>query len=182
MFKATADNPVKNDFVQMCNKYLDRLDIDLSFEEISNWSNYRFKKLVKQKTSPAAFSYLLEEKNKQSKISDLVYERFEIQEYLLEGNQNTEISKIIFKARGQTLDIKTQKKWKYEDLLCVGCGIEIESLAEFLTCSSCGNMKQNLSRQSNSVFGDGSVQDMVMVAKEIEKRLKISQNLIEGIT
>ena len=71
VLKATLDNPLKNDFVQMCNKYLARLNINLSFEDIGKLSNYRLKKLVKQKTSTAAFSYLINEKNKQSKISNL---------------------------------------------------------------------------------------------------------------
>ena len=63
VLKATLDNPLKNDFVQMCNKYLARLNINLYFEDIVKLSNYRFKKLVKQKTSTAAFSYLINEKN-----------------------------------------------------------------------------------------------------------------------
>ena len=33
--KATCKNPVKNDFVQICEKYLKALDINLSFEEIA---------------------------------------------------------------------------------------------------------------------------------------------------
>ena len=35
VFKATIDNPVKNDFVKACEKYLDRLWLKLTFEEIS---------------------------------------------------------------------------------------------------------------------------------------------------
>jgi hypothetical protein len=30
----------------------------------------------------------------------------------MDGNQNTEISKLILKARGNNLDIKEHKKWK----------------------------------------------------------------------
>ena len=37
------------------------------------------------------------------------YDRLEMQEYLLEGNRNTRISKLIFKARGRNLEIKTHK-------------------------------------------------------------------------
>ena len=46
---------------------------------------------------------------------DIEYSKLEMQEYLLCGDRNTSISKFIFKARGCNLDIKTQKKWKYDD-------------------------------------------------------------------
>ena len=36
VFKATCDHPLKNDFVQTCQKYLKTLNIDLSFEQIRN--------------------------------------------------------------------------------------------------------------------------------------------------
>ena len=33
-----------------------------------------------------------------------------------------------------TLDIKLQKRWKYQDTTCVGCGVREESGDELLTC------------------------------------------------
>ena len=68
-------------------------------------SVYKLKKLVKQKTLEAAFEYLIKKKNSQTKIQDLQYTKLEIQEHLLEGNANTEISEIIYKCRGKKLDI-----------------------------------------------------------------------------
>jgi hypothetical protein len=90
-------------------------------------SVYKFKKLVKQKTIEAAFEYLIKKKNSQTKIKDIQYSKLEIQEYLLEGNQNTEISKLIYKCRGKTLDIKTHKSWKYGDKFCVGCKLNVSA-------------------------------------------------------
>ena len=90
ILKASCENPTKNDVVNCCQKYLDCLDISLTFEEISAMSRYKFKQLVKQKTEEAGFAYLIKEKNKQKKISNLKYE----------GNRNTKLSKLIFKARG----------------------------------------------------------------------------------
>ena len=34
VFEATVKNPVKNDFAQTCEKYLDKLGLKLTFEEI----------------------------------------------------------------------------------------------------------------------------------------------------
>ena len=72
VFLATCENPLKNDFVSRCKKYLDILNIKLSFDIISEMSKYQFKRIVKQKTAETAFQYLLSEKNKQSKIYHII--------------------------------------------------------------------------------------------------------------
>ena len=55
VFEATVKNPVKNDFAQTCEKYLDKLRLKLTFEEIGLISKGTFKKLVKEKTLEAGF-------------------------------------------------------------------------------------------------------------------------------
>ena len=55
---------------------------------------------------------------------------------LLDGDRNKNISETIFKAKGKTLDIKLQKKWKYDDKLCSGCYENEESGEEILSCKS----------------------------------------------
>ena len=148
VFKAICDNPIKNDFVKISRKYLSTLNINLSFEQIAQMSKNKFKKIVKQKTMEAAFNYLIVEKNKQTKICNIEYRQLNMQEYLLEGNKNIQISKLIFKARGKTLDIKTNKKWKYDDDLCVGCGVNVETVDEILTCTGYSD-KNDTKKQIN---------------------------------
>ena len=177
VFKAICENPLKNDFVKNCEKYLERLDINVSFHEISEMSKYKFKRLVKKKTEESAFQYLVGEKNKQSKIAHLQYKSLNMQDYLVEGNKRTDIAKLIFRARGSNLDIKTQKKWKYEDNLCVGCSQNVETIEEILVCPSLGDENRKIS--FNCLFGDSS-SDMIEVAKEIQKRLKTRQTILEG--
>ena len=40
VLKATQDNPVNNDFVKTCDKYLEILDIKMSFSEIEKMSKW----------------------------------------------------------------------------------------------------------------------------------------------
>ena len=61
----------------------------------------------------------------QTKIMNIHYEKLVMQEYFLSGDRTINISKFIFKARGNTLDIKMQKTWKYSDKLCSGCGVNL---------------------------------------------------------
>ena len=184
VFKATCEHPLKNDFVQTCNKYLETLEIKLTYENIEEMSEFSFKKIVKQKTIEAAFKYLMEQKNKpgkHTKIQNIEYKELCIQEYLLEGNMNTEISKLIYKMRGKTLDIKEHKKWKYDDNLCVGCDKNVETENELLSCPGfCEENETKRDKISYSVvFGD-SVGDMVRVAKEIRKRLKVRDKILDA--
>ena len=71
VFKATSENPVKNDFVKTCLNYLESLDIKMSFEDIGKMSNSKFKQIVKQKTEEAGFKYLIKEKMKQKNYNSL---------------------------------------------------------------------------------------------------------------
>ena len=96
VMKATRENPIKNDFVKTCEEYLNILDIKLSFEEIEGMSQWSFKKLVKAKTEAAGLRYLQCQLKKQTKASDIVYCDLRIQEYLVCGYCNKNLSNLIF--------------------------------------------------------------------------------------
>ena len=94
-----------------------------------------------------------------------------MQEYLLEGNRNTRISKLIFKARGRNLEIKTHKKWKYSDDMCVGCGQNVETEEELLVCTGFSEKNERHSEiVLYSWFFSDSVVLMTKVANQIEKK------------
>ena len=179
ILEATRNNMVKNDFVQTCMKYLKTLDVNLSFEEIANLSDSRFKKILKEKMKSAAFNYLTKEKGKQKKILNIKYDKLEMQEYLLSGDRNSEISKLIFKARGLNLDIKTHKKWKYSDRLCIGCQVKEETGDEILFCESFG---ENMDKIAYNWFFSTNSSDQIEVAKLMKKKLKERAKLTEEIT
>ena len=43
--------------------------------------------------------------------------------------------------------IKTYKTWKYDDNLCVGCGVNVETVDEILTCT--GYSDKNDTKKKN---------------------------------
>ena len=139
MLKATQDNPLKNDFVLTCKKYMKILGIEFSFEQIEQMSKASLKKVLKEKTRQAAYKYLIDQKSKQSKISDIKYSELKMQLYLAEGERDIRLTKLIFKARGRTLDIKMDKKWKYDDTSCSGCKINEETGEEIMRCKDLGD-------------------------------------------
>ena len=178
VFQATSDNPIKNDFVQTCKKYLDELNINLSFEQIQPMSKWKMKKLLNEKISEAGFKYLIEKISSQN-ISHIKYKKLEMQDYLLDGNKNVKVAQFISKARSMTLDIKMQRKWKYKDMLCIGCGEENETGEEILKCSGYSEFTSEDKPVVYSLFYYGNALEMAEVAKIMLKRLKVREKRME---
>ena len=105
----------------------------------------------------------------------------EVQEYLLDGNKNSEVSRFIFRARSMTLNIKTQKSWKYSDMLCVGCGVNSETGDEILSCKELneGENEEYIQTLFYDMFYSGKTSEMSEVAKILMKRLKVRDKILE---
>ena len=171
--------------MKTCEKYLEWLDIKMSFSEIEQMSKWRFKKLVKEKTRLAAFEYLMEKKNqpnKQTKIENLNYQKLEMQDYFVDDKCNKETAQVIYKARTQILDIKTHRRWKYDDDICVGCNTRQETIQEILSCTNLGVNNEETRSICYDWLLSGSSGQMFRVGKILEQRLKTRRKLIEGIT
>ena len=121
ILKAIEENPIKNDFVNTCKKYLKSLKMNITLEQIENMSKIQLKKILKEKIRNEAFMYLRNQQTKQEKIKNIEYKELKMQDYLADGDRKISVSKVIYKARGMSLDIKMQKRWKYEDVKCEGC-------------------------------------------------------------
>ena len=157
----------------------------MSFSEIEKMSKWSFKKLVKEKTRLAAFKWLMEKKNqpnKQTKIANLDYEKLEMQDYFVDGNCNKQIAQVVYKARTQTLDIKTHKRWKYDDDICVGCNARPETIEEILSCTNLGGNTEETRSICCDWLISGSGRQMFMVGKILTQRLKTREKLMEGVT
>ena len=97
------------------------------------------KKLLKEKIRSEALIFLKNQQIKQEKIKHIEYKQLKMQDYLSGSDRKIDISKIIYKARGKSLDVKLQKRWKYNDLLGEGCQQNIESGEEILKCNKLGS-------------------------------------------
>ena len=96
-----------------------------------------------------------------------------MQDYLLDGNFNTKVSKVVYKARTQTLDIKTQKRWKYE---------RQETIQELLTCTYLSDKNEETKTIHYDWLISGSGRQMFKVGQVLAKILKAREKIIEGIT
>ena len=86
---------------------------------------------------------------------------------------------VIFKARGQTLDIKSQKRWKYDDLLCEGCHQNVETGEEIIYCEHLGS---NVDQVEYSWFYSELVTKQILTGKVMVKKLKKRKLIRKEIT
>ena len=128
--------------------------------------------------------YLQGQKSKKTKASSVVYSDLRIQEYFIGGNCNKNLSRVIFKARSHTLDIKTQQKWKYADSICIGCKTRVESGEEILLCDTLNNDNRVAAIPvTYDWLYRQSVSDIVKAGKILNNGMKRRQKILEsGIT
>ena len=145
----------------------------LTFGEIEKLSKHKFKKLLSEKTKTAAFMYLKEQQQKQKNIRDICYEKLTMQHYFF--GRSVEVSKTIFRARGRCLNIKMQQRWKYDDVLCVGCRSKEESGEEILQCKEFGEINSEL---KYDMFFENE-EKQILVGNEMTKRLRERKKILE---
>ena len=107
-----------------------------------------------------------------------------MQEYLASGFCSVKLARIIFKARSLTLDIKSQRKWKFTDKWCVGCHIREETGQEILICEKLNFENSEAEDQINyDAFYSNDIKKIVTAGKLIENGLRKRTKILEtGIT
>ena len=133
------------------------------------------------KTNAAGLKYFLGQKERQTKTVQIQYDDLAIQEYFVDGHCRKHLSKLIFKARSQTLDIKMQQKWKYADKICIGCKKREESCDEILLCEILNNENSVADNpMDGNWFFKNAVGDIIKVALVLEKGLKEREKIFEA--
>ena len=138
---------------------------------------------MKTKTAQPGFIYLKERISGQN-IAHIRYDELAIQEYFLDGNVNTKMSQVIFNERSMTLDIKMQKKWKYSDTTCIGCGWNDETGQEILCCDGYVDGKDEIQKIPllYSIFYFGRPSEMFQLVKVLNEKFKLRNKIMEEIT
>ena len=124
--------PGEKNWYNGVKKLLETYKITMSEEEIKSKSKDVFKAVVKKAIVQTALADLTEECSKQKKTNTLTYTKLKPQNYLTKLYPWQ--SKMIFRCRSRTLNIKTHQTYKYQDTLCRWCNLHDESLAHIINC------------------------------------------------
>lgn len=116
----------------VCDK-MEKYQIAIDLEEINSLSKDVFSRRVRKAIEDTAFLDLCSQCSSLKKTSNLRYQRFQIQDYLLKlfpGQART-----VFKWRSKTLDLKLHSTYKYVDEICRGCGACEETVEHVVNCN-----------------------------------------------
>ena len=98
---------------------LEHLDIKMTFGDIKKISVNSFKNIVKKQIRSTAFKYLQQCQQTHSKSKHVLYNKFEMEEYLRPGSDLTiQEKQFIFKARTHMMNVKLNFKIGLSDLNC----------------------------------------------------------------
>ena len=180
-FYAQDLDPVKNDWSVTCRDDLKGLSIDFTFLDIGAMSKMQFKRIVKKAVSNQAFEFLMSEKSKLSKVQHIKYEDLKIQDYLLPYKTSTRLAKLIFQARCRMLDVKTNYKNRYVNLLCpLGCNME-DTQQHLLACEKLGDSSIVQKIPEYDELFDKDVTKIVNVASILRSKLSTRQKMMNHV-
>ena len=94
--------PAKGDWCLVVQEDLQEFDLDhISWEEIENMSKQNFKSIVKEAMTKVAFQYLIEEKEKMSKMKNVEYSELKLQSYLTCADTSIKQKQLLYMFRNR---------------------------------------------------------------------------------
>ena len=133
-------NPVKGDWATTVQSDLSELKVNMTFSEISSLSKSHFKNIIKRSCMNSAFQYLMLQKSKLSKGSEIVYNEIETQAYLRPGSQITlSDMRNICMIRLRNINLKCNCPSIYPNRKCIAFQFAIAHLLLYLS----GRQKYN---------------------------------------
>ena len=107
--------PVKDDWTEEAKANLEELSIDLTLEQLKLKSVNSFKRMVKTKTKEYTLNYLLEMKEKHSKMDNLSYSNLKLQKYLKESDKSVAEIQNLYRYRTRVAKYKENMKNSYSN-------------------------------------------------------------------
>ena len=126
--------PCKYDWTETVKEDLKLLNID--YDMVKSMKQEKFSKLVKERCMKVALSYLLDLKQRHSKMDNLKYSELKQQNIYKSKEIYSGFAKKLFKWRTRMFDLKNNFCTKYADLSCPLCFKHIDKDEALLTCET----------------------------------------------
>ena len=137
VYNALKKNPLlKGDWIELIQVDLEDLGIQLDEEVIQNYTKCEFKSTIRRLLREHMFEDLRNDQKEHSKIRNICYQRFEVQEYLKTHQMNNHEVSLLF-----ALWSRTSKHFRgnfpfYSDKMCPYCGKDEDSQEHCLKCDT----------------------------------------------
>ena len=183
-FQAQENDSYRGDWSRMVREDLENLEIDLTTDQIKCASKEELKRFLNKQIEEQAFKYLINQKNKYSKMSSLKYDKLELQNFFCSDEKlmPSEISSIM-QIRSRMLPVKNNFKSSFQSdkMFCRGCldRRSIEDQTHILLCpvlnGNCPSTNNNL--EYEDVFSDNPKKIVEVVRMIMSNHLKLRQIL-----
>ena len=170
-FHAQLSNPVDGDWTKQVQKDLQDIDMNLSMNDIKSLSEDCLRTKVKNAISKAAFKWLTSEKLKKTKVMNISYEKFGIQEYLVSPEMETREKKLLFQMRTRMVDLKANYKNGHADISCPLCGTSEDNQKHVLECSTL--------LKNTAFVTDGCLAYSDIFSNEVKKQAAVTRTFSE---
>ena len=166
VFKTQWKFPVKDDWTSTVQQDLKDLEIDLSMEEIKSKSEWSFKRLVKIRSKEFTLDYLLNIKQRHSKMDNLEYVELKIQNYLKDEEISVKEAQNLYRYRTRVAKFKENFKNSYVGIACPLCLVQPDTQAH---CVQCPVIKDIITVKGNysHIFSDDISSDISKSLLEI---------------
>ena len=165
-FTTQWKHPVKDDWTTQVQNDLQDLKIDLSLEDMKKKSEYSFKRLVKIKMKEFCLDYLLNKKERHSKMDNLHYVELKLQNYLTDDDISVKEAKNLFRYRTRVAKFKENFRNSYESIVCPLCQVQPDTQAHSVQCPVM-KTKVNVVGTYSDIFAEVIPQDISKTLMEI---------------
>ena len=140
-FWAQVNQPVKGDWCLVVREDLDAIGLGhLTYQDVKSMKKEALRSLVKIKAKETAFSMLLKDKEKCSKLKSLKYLSLELQPYLSTKSKLTNmLRRVLFRWRCHAINVKQNIGIK--DAKCPLCKDAADTQYHLLTCPKLSSPK-----------------------------------------
>ena len=172
VYEAQKLFPTKDDFINQIIEDCDDIGLEWDENSIKNQKKNRFKVIVQNKLRSAAHTYLLEKKDRLSKLDNLSTD-YSLKDYLTSHRLSIKEKQLLFKLRTRMIDVKANYPSMYKgELSCNLCDSNsIENQQHILVCPSLiGHSDEQI--QYTDIFSE-NLEKQIEAVKHCNTILKI---------
>ena len=179
VFEKQLKNCTAKDWVKTVIDDLEKVGLNVTFEEIKSIRKAKWKSMVKKSITEHSFTYLENIKQSHSKVKELEYEKLKTQTYFLPNKLNIykEDIHLIFRMRCKVVNLKMNMKGIYDAYECKVCQNEDESQEHVYECKEIWKLRKKdyLKIPSYEKIMNGSVKEKLEVSRILRENMIIPE-------
>ena len=165
IYNAQKKNPLKGDWILLVQKDFEEIGLDFDEEQIIRETKCEFKTRIKRSLRAHMFSELKDEQTQHSKISNICYQNFKMQEYLRTHKMNNHEVSLLFSLRSRSAKMFRANFPFYSDQNCQFCETEEDTQEHILKCEV---IYPTNTRNSSIEYGD-------IFSEDVDRQAAITQ-------